>query len=145
MPKGPFEGSAFIPTKFSTADDKAEFGNTLLHFVRAEWKRSLFTKKFYNRLSMTFGNIAHNDIHGFYNTWFERDVDRLAFIEQTLRYPCYGEPEYTICDVEQAIQIELRKLNLIPIYRQRIEQATRSRELHELTRPQQKYGVLPGL
>jgi hypothetical protein len=141
MPKGPFEGAAFIPTKFSSGEDKAQFGNTFLHFVRSEWKRALFTGKFYNRLSMTFGNIAHNDIHGFYNTWFERDADRLAFLEQTLRYPCYGQPEFTFCDVERAIQIELRTFNLVPVYRQRIELATRSHEIRELTRLQNKYGV----
>jgi hypothetical protein len=33
MPKGPFLPSKFVPTKFSTAQDKADFGNTLLHFI----------------------------------------------------------------------------------------------------------------
>lgn len=143
MPKGPFEGPSFIPTEFSTADEKAAFGNTFLRFVRSEWKRTLFTKKFYNRLSMTFGNIAHYNIHGFYSTWFERNEDRLAFLENTLRYPCYGQPEFTYCDVERAIQIELRKLNLIAVYRQRIEAEVRSREISELARLQKKYGAIP--
>lgn len=143
MPKGPFEGSSFIPTEFSTADEKAAFGNTFLRFVLSEWKRTLFTKKFYTRLSMTFGNIAHYNIHGFYSTWFERDEDRLAFLENTLRYPCYGQPEFTYCDVERAIQIELRKLNLIAVYRQRIELEIRSREIGELARLQKKYGATP--
>jgi hypothetical protein len=59
MAKGPFSPSEFVPTEFSTAADKADFGNTLLHFLDADCERNLFTKEFYNRLSMTFGHIAH--------------------------------------------------------------------------------------
>lgn len=59
MPKGPFLPSEFVPTQFSTAADKANFGNTLLRFLDADCSRELFTRKFYNRLSMTFGHIAH--------------------------------------------------------------------------------------
>jgi hypothetical protein len=59
MPKGPFLPSDFTATKFSTAADKAEFGNTLLRFIESEWAPALFTKRFYNRLSMCFGHIAH--------------------------------------------------------------------------------------
>jgi len=59
MAKGPFLPSEFVPTQFSTAADKADFGNTLLRFIEPEWKQTLFTKSFYNRLSMCFGHIAH--------------------------------------------------------------------------------------
>jgi hypothetical protein len=59
MPKGPFLPSEFEPTEWSTAAEKASFGNTLLHFLDADCPRRLFTKRFYTRLSMTFGNIAH--------------------------------------------------------------------------------------
>jgi hypothetical protein len=59
MPKGPFLPSDFTATKFSTAVDKAEFGNTLLRFIESEWASALFTKSFYNRLSMCFSHIAH--------------------------------------------------------------------------------------
>jgi hypothetical protein len=59
MPKGPFLPSEFVPTKFSTAQDKADFGNTFLHFIESEWARTAFSKSFYNRLSMCFGHIAH--------------------------------------------------------------------------------------
>ena len=53
MPKGPFLPSDFTATKFSTAADKAEFGNTLLRFIESEWAPALITKSFYNHLSMT--------------------------------------------------------------------------------------------
>jgi hypothetical protein len=59
MPKGPFLPSDFTATKFSTAADKAEFGNTLLLFIESEWTPALFTRSFYNRLSMCFAHIAH--------------------------------------------------------------------------------------
>lgn len=59
MPKGPFLPSDFVPTEWSTTAEKANFGNALLHFLDADCPRQFFTKKFYTRLSMTFGNIAH--------------------------------------------------------------------------------------
>src|SRR5271170_2355505 len=59
MPKGPFLPSEFTATKFSTAADKAEFGNTSLRFIESEWAPALFTKSFYNRLSLCFSHIAH--------------------------------------------------------------------------------------
>ncbi len=59
MPKGPFEAQRFVPTKFDSAEDKAMFGNTFLHFIASEWKESLFTKSVYNQLSNCFGHIAH--------------------------------------------------------------------------------------
>jgi hypothetical protein len=59
MPKGPFLPSEFVPTKFSTTQDKADFGNAFLHFIESEWVRTAFTKSFYNRLSMCFSHIAH--------------------------------------------------------------------------------------
>lgn len=59
MPKGPFLASEFTPTQWSTTEDKAQFGNTLLHFIESGWKETLFTKKLYNRLMNTFGHIAH--------------------------------------------------------------------------------------
>ncbi len=59
MPRGPFLPSEFVSTQFSSAADKSNFGNTLLHFLDSDCPRELFTKKFYDRLSVTFGHIAH--------------------------------------------------------------------------------------
>jgi len=72
MPTGPFLPSAFKATKFSTAADKAEFGNALLHFIESEWAPALFTKSIYNRLSMCFGHIAH---------YVEADIMRSAGVK----------------------------------------------------------------
>jgi len=139
MPKGPFLPAQFLPTKFSTTADKAAFGNTLLHFLDAGCARGLFTRKLYNRLSMTFGNIAHYDIRGFYSTWFDRDHHRLAFIENTLRWPCYGDPEFTFSDVERAVQRVVRERNYLGRYRLLAAEALRAAEISELERLEAKY------
>jgi hypothetical protein len=54
-----FVPSEFTPTQWSTTAEKADFGNTLLRFIEAGWRPTMFTKKLYNRLSNTFGHIAH--------------------------------------------------------------------------------------
>jgi hypothetical protein len=108
MPKGPFLPTEFTATRFSTAADKAEFGNHFLRFIESEWAQAHFTKDFYHRLSMCFGHIAHVDRPTFYETWFTSDQDRLRFLEKTLKWPCWGDPEYTFSDVERAIQQEVR-------------------------------------
>ena len=139
MPKGPFLPSEFVPTKFSTAQDKADFGNTFLHFIESEWVRTAFAKSFYNRLSMCFGNIAHYDLGTFYETWFTSDSDRLSFLRHTLNWPCWGDPEFTFCDVERAIQQEIRKRNYLARYELRAAEAVRSREMEILKRLEAKY------
>lgn len=139
MPKGPFLPAQFLPTKFSTTADKAVFGNTLLHFLDAGCARGLFTRKLYNRLSMTFGNIDHYDICGFYSTWFDSDHHRLAFIENTLRWPCYGDPEFTFRDVERAVQRAVRERNYLGRYRLLAAEALRAAEISELEHLEAKY------
>lgn len=143
MPKGPFQLSQFTPTEFSTAADKAAFGNHFLQFVDSGWKRTLFNKSFYNRLSMCFSHIAHYNIEGFYSTWFESERDQLEFLRHTLKFPCYGSPEFTFCDVERAIQSEIHKRNLLTEYEMRVESATRAAELALLAQLQSRYGQRP--
>jgi hypothetical protein len=139
MPKGPFHPSEFVPTKFSSAQDKADFGNAFLHFIESEWARTAFSKSFYNRLSMCFSHIAHYDAAGFYATWFTSDADRLRFLRHTLAWPCWGDPEYTFCDVERAIQQEIRKRNYLSRYELRAAEANRSDEMETLKRLEAKY------
>jgi len=54
-----FTVSDFVPTKWSTAEEKAAFGNNLLHFMMTGFLADRFTEKLYTRLSMCFGHIAH--------------------------------------------------------------------------------------
>jgi hypothetical protein len=53
-----FTASDFLPTKWSTTDEKAVFGNNLLHFMLTGFLAERFTEKLYARLSMCFGHIA---------------------------------------------------------------------------------------
>jgi hypothetical protein len=50
-----FRDSEFTPTEWSSAADKAWFGNHLLRFIAEDFPPILSTKRFYNHLSMTFG------------------------------------------------------------------------------------------
>jgi hypothetical protein len=139
MPKGPFVPSEFVPTKFSTAADKAEFGNAFLHFIESEWKETLFTKTFYNRLSNTFGHIAHYNRPTFYSTWFTSDADRLRFLELALEWPCWGDAEFTFCDVERALQREIRKRNYVARYELKAAESLHTAEMAILKRLEAKY------
>jgi len=145
MLKGPFEACQFVATEWSSAADKAEFGNTYLRFIESEWKRTLFTKNFYGRLSNCFGHIAHNNVFQFYETWFICDKDRLEFLKQTVSWPCYGDPKFTFSDVERAIQKEVHRRNYIAMYKLRTAQELRSAEMAVLERLEEKYCSLAAL
>jgi hypothetical protein len=136
-----FEPNQFVATKWSTAGDKAIFANALMKFIAHEFPRQSFSKTLYRRLSNTFGHIAHYDRDGYYSTFFERDADKVVFLDQTLRWRCYGDPTYTYCDVERAVQRRLRAANVIEVFRMRKADATRKRELDALARLQAKCGA----
>ena len=92
-------------------------------------------------ISNTFGHIANHNIDGYYSIFFERDADKVVFLDQTLRWPCYGDPTYTFSDVERAVQRRLRATNVIDVFRMREADATHKRELDILARLQAKYGT----
>jgi hypothetical protein len=139
MPKGPFLPSDFTATKFSTAADKAEFGNTLLRFIESEWAPALFTKSFYNRLSMCFSHIAHYNRTQFYEEWFSSLAAQVRFLKHTLRFPCYGDPEYTFSDVEKAIQREIVNRNYLARYELRLAEEQQATDLALLRQLESKY------
>lgn len=87
MSKGPFLASEFVATKFSSAAEKAEFGSALLKFLGADCAPGLFTNKLYQRLSMTFAHIAHDNRSQFYEEWFASLSGQVRFLEHTLRFP----------------------------------------------------------
>jgi hypothetical protein len=57
----------------------------------------------------------------------------------TLAWPCWGDPEYTFCDVERAIQQEIRNRNYLARYELRAAEAVRSGEMETLKRLEAKY------
>ncbi len=139
MPKGPFLPSEFTATKFSTAADKAEFGNTLLCFIESEWASALFTKSFYNRLSMCFAHIANYNRTQFYEEWFSSLAAQVRFLKHTPRFPCYGDPEYTFSDVERAIQREISNRNYLARYQLRLAEEQQTADLALLRQLESKY------
>jgi hypothetical protein len=138
-----FTAAEFTPTQWATADDKAKFGNALMKFVANEFPRQSFTRSLYHRLSNTFGHIAHTNLDGFYGAFFERDFDKVVFLEQTLSWPHFGEPTFTFSDVERAVKRRLRAAKVIDIFHMLEADATRRRELATLARLQEKYGARP--
>lgn len=91
----------FVATQWSSVREKEEFASRFIKFVESGFKKSFFTKKFYTRLSMCFGHIAHYDKDGFWAEWFTTPEDQKRFMEKTITYGCYGDPEYTFSDVEK--------------------------------------------
>lgn len=143
MSNNPFMPSQFTPTEWSPSAEKADFGNNLLRFIEAGWKSTMFTRKLYRRLSMCYGHIAHYNLTGFYEEWFTTETDRLRFLEHLLRWPCHGLPAFTFCDVERAIQEQIRLRGCVEFQRQRATTEIRTTELQILARLEQKYRGSP--
>ena len=121
----------FTATEFSTSEDKAWFANYFVYFVESDFSRSLFTQRFYTRLSICFGHIAHYNQHGFYDEWFSSTNRKADFLRHTLQAQAHGLPEFTYCDVERAIRRYLRGSSLLETYaiQARVETETRERAL----------------
>jgi hypothetical protein len=134
-----FTADQFTPTKFDTAEDKAKFANQFVKFVSSGFKQSNFTKAFYRRLSMTFGHIAHYNQYGFWDTFFTNVNDKVAFIEQSLNHPCYGDPAWTYSDVERALQTWLVENKVHINLRQEADEERTASDLATLARLKKQY------
>jgi hypothetical protein len=134
-----FNASDFVPTKWSTAEEKAAFGNNLLQFMLTGFLAGRFTEKLYTRLSMCFGQIAHVDRNGFAETWFDNPESIAAFVNHLMQWPCHGDPGYTFSDVEQAIQREVARLNLVATVKEAAASSIQARELALLDALESKY------
>jgi hypothetical protein len=134
-----FQPDAFTATKWDTAEVKAKFANDLCRFMAADFKDSLFTKALYQRLSMCFGHIAHYNREGFFGEFFRDLRGKVDFLEQTLAWRCFGDPEYTYSDVEAAVNARLRSCNLLAAYRALRAAEVENTEREMLRRLQQKY------
>jgi hypothetical protein len=131
--------SDFVPTKWSTAEEKAAFGNNLLQFMMTGFWAGRFTEKLYTRLSMCFGYIACFDRNGFAETWFDSPESIAAFVNHLMQWPCHGDPSYTFSDVEQAVQREVEKLNLVAMVTEAAASSIQARELALLDALENKY------
>jgi hypothetical protein len=77
-----------------------------------DFKESLFAGDLYRRLSLCWGDIAHFNREGFFSEYFRDSRGKVAFLEQTLAWRCFEEPDRTYCDVERAVNARLRACNL---------------------------------
>lgn len=138
-----FTPDQFAPTQWEAADKKASFAKQFIKFVQWDFSKKQFTKAFYQRLSMTFGNIAHYNLGGFYEEFFSSTEGKVKFLRQTLAHPCYGDPAWTYSDVEKALQQWLRHNGVMEKYEQRFAEETEAEERAALARLQAKYEGKP--
>ena len=137
--KPAFPAADFVPTKWDSAEQKEKFANALLTFVAQDFPRSKFHESFYRGLSNTFGHIACYNRDGFYERFFLTAEDKLAFLEQCVTWPCYGDPAYTYSDVERAVGARLRKSQVVAILSSQIAVERRRRELALLCELKARY------
>ena len=134
-----FDPTQFTPTQWSTSIDKALFAKQFVRFVQSDFAEKHFTKKFYQRLSSTFGHIAHYNRGGFWDTFFTTTAYKVRFLEMAVQYPCYGDPAWTFSDVERAVQAWLKAEGTLERYQQQLADEIEAAELALLARLQQKY------
>jgi hypothetical protein len=63
----------------------------------------------------------------------------VLFLKHTLRFPCYGDPEYTFSDVERAIQREIRNRNYLARYELRLVEEQQASDLALLRQLESEY------
>ena len=120
-----FDAAMFTPTRFTTAAEKADFARHFVRFLAEGMPSARFTKKFYNRLSTTFGHIAHFSQLGFYEYFFADVAGKLRFLEQTLGWWPVGDPAWTFRDVEHELQKRIHAARVLSLY-QSLLQGNRS-------------------
>ena len=104
MPKPSFTADLFRATLHSTAEEKARFCNDFTRFVLGGFDRKWFTQKFYQRLSLILGHIAHFNASGFWETWFSTPARQRQFVQHVHEYVALGDPHYCWSDVERELK-----------------------------------------
>lgn len=136
----PLDPSALTATPWDDPHAKARMGDAILSFIARGMPRSGFTKALYRRLSMMFGFIACYNQQGFWDTHFETTDARAAFLEQIVRWPCWGAPDATWCDVEREIATRIRAQGLVASYQQAARRERTQQEREMLAHLLEKYG-----
>jgi hypothetical protein len=135
----PLGAEGLTPTGWSSPADKAAFANSLLAFVAHDFPATKWTQGLSKRLSLTFGMIAHYDRHGFRQAWFTTRADQAAFLAALLRWPCWGQPTHTFCDVERRTQARLREAHALEAYQALAAAETEARERAQLAALRARY------
>ena len=139
--KTTFPADQFVPTEWSTAEDKARFANHFLRFVESGFAESLFPQWFYKRLSMTFGHIAHYDRGGFFGTFFASAAGKVRFLRVTVHHSFHGDPKFTYSDVERAVAGAVRAGGYLEKYERLLADEIETAERGELARLKAKYDL----
>lgn len=139
-----FTADQFTPTQWCSAQDKADFANAFVRFVGNGFQRSHFTSTFYNRLSQTFGHVAHFGEDTFYRTFFTTPVDKLRFLRQTVDHQPVGDPAFTFSDVEALLRAWVVESNQLGRMAKTAAHAQSRAEREELKRLLDKHGLPEG-
>lgn len=131
----------YTPTQFATAEDKEKFVAWFIKFVEEGFPQGMFNKKFYQRLSNTFGHIVHYDQSGFWATFFTTTQGKVDFLEMTMSYPCYGDPNYTFSDAEKEIQRQLKEKNLLNTWQETRAKEKDNQEYSEYLRLKRRFEI----
>lgn len=138
-----FTEEQFKPTQRDSAAVKAQFANHFVRFVESDFAEKLFDKKFYNRLSKTFGHIAHYDQHGFCETFFTDLRGKIAFLRQTVEWSMGCDPRFTYSDVEQVLREWVLENGTLDRYQKRLAEETEAGERELLAKLKAKYEPVP--
>ena len=124
---------SFVATKWDGPEEKMKCYNWLKKFMLAGCPKKMWRKGAYNWLYLhLFGHIAHYNMYGFWETWFEREHTCHKWVDDIARRDCYGDPTWTWSDVEVAIKNWLKNGNL-----ERVHAAIRGQFLKEMARAEQ--------
>jgi hypothetical protein len=99
-----FTADKFTDTRCEKAEKKVRFATQFIRFVNSDFAWQKFPRAFYQRLSQTFGHIAHFNLHGFFEHFFTTTESKVRFLRQTPAWSCPGDPAFTYSDVERALQ-----------------------------------------
>lgn len=136
-----FRPEEFVDTKFDDKGIKAAFANQFAAFVERGFPNHIFTRTFYERLSNTFGHIAHYNQGGFWAEFFDTPADRKRFVEVCLNHIPAGDPKYCYSDVEAALQKWMRSQRVLETVTSLLDATVEEAEWAELARLLAKYGM----
>lgn len=134
-----FTAEQFMATRWEKAERKATFARQFIRFVESDFAWDKFPHAFYLRLALTFGHIAHYSQHGFFEEFFTSAEGKLRFLGQTLAWSCPGDPAFTYCDVERALQSWLLQNGVLTNCQKRLAEETEVAERAELNRLKAKW------
>lgn len=121
----------FRDTPFDTAAEKHKVFKDLKRFIETGMPKERFTKKLYQHLSLHFGHIAHYNLDGFYETWFQTPKNQLDFLKKH-RDEEIGSPDNAWNDVRMALAQWLKEKEIIGELEQTIREARYQHDLQLL-------------